>query len=411
MPIHRDRREPGADGAGAAGPGQARPGRSVMPVLVGGHAVNDLYQGAVSALIPFLVAGRGYSLTAVAGLVLAVSASSSVTQPLFGMLIDRHGRPWMVPAGTLLAAAATGAVGLVDGYAATWAVVAAAGLGIASYHPEAARLARVTAGSSHQQMSWFALGGNLGFAAGPLVATPVLLAGGLPATVWLAAPAAVAAALTWWTLRRAGLTRPAPRPPTRPTSHLIGEGGDDWAAFTRLSVVVIARSVSVIGMSTFLGVLVTAKLDTSIATANTVLAVFFVAGCAGTLLGGRLAQRFGRITALRGAYLAAIPGIAATAWMPGTAPTVAAAAVTGVALYIPFSLHTTLGQDYLPDRVGTASGVTLGLAISTGGLLAPALGTLADRAGVAVAVTVLAATPALALLAAARLYEPTPPGS
>ncbi|MGL4177373.1 MAG: hypothetical protein ACRCSN_14990 [Dermatophilaceae bacterium] len=55
--------------------------------------------------------------------------------------------------------------------------------------------------------------------------------------------------------------------------------------------------------------------------------------------------------------------------------------------------------------------MTLGLAVSAGGLLAPGLGALADHTSVAVAVTVLAATPALALLATARLHEPTSPRS
>ncbi len=45
---------------------------------------------------------------------------------------------------------------------------------------------------------------------------------------------------------------------------------------------------------------------------------------------------------------------------------------------MPFSLHVTLGQDCLPRPMGTASGVTLGLTVSVGGLTAAALGALAD---------------------------------
>jgi len=39
------------------------------------------------------------------------------------------------------------------------------------------------------------------------------------------------------------------------------------------------------------------------------------------------------------------------------------------------------GQHYLPTHVGLASGVTLGLAISVGGLAAPVLVKLADFSG------------------------------
>lgn len=380
-----------------------------MPVLVAGHAVNDLHQGAVPALIPFLVAERGYSLAAAAGIALAAGLLSSITQPLFGVLIDRRGRPWMVPVGTLLAAAGIGVAGVWDSYPATWAAVAVAGLGAALYHPEAARLARRTAGADHRRMSWFALGGNLGFAAGPLVVTPVLVAGGLPATAWLTLPVVLAVALTWAAMRRAGLTRAVPAAGSAPAREPAGPAGrDDWGAFTRLSAVVVARSVATVGVGTFLGVLIADKLDVPAATAGGFLTAFFVAGCVGTLAGGRLARRWGRIRTLRAAYLVAAPAIAATAWAPGAPATAAAVAVTGVALYVPFSLHTTLGQDYLPGRVGTASGITLGLAVSAGGLLAPALGALADRTGVAVAVTALAVAPLLALLTAHRLREPRP---
>ena len=41
-------------------------------------------------------------------------------------------------------------------------------------------------------------------------------------------------------------------------------------------------------------------------------------------------------------------------------------ALASIVLYVPFSLHVTLGQDYLPRHMGTASGVTLGLAVSVG---------------------------------------------
>ena len=41
-----------------------------------------------------------------------------------------------------------------------------------------------------------------------------------------------------------------------------------------------------------------------------------------------------------------------------------------------------LGQQFLPGRVGFASGITIGLAVSVGGFAAPVLGRLADLAGV-----------------------------
>jgi FSR family fosmidomycin resistance protein-like MFS transporter len=84
----------------------------------------------------------------------------------------------------------------------------------------------------------------------------------------------------------------------------------------------------------------------------------------------------------------------------------AAAVIFGLALYLPFAVQVTLGQDYLPHRIGTASGVTLGLAISIGGLAAPVFGFLADSHGLRLALAALVLLPVISLALAFRLREP-----
>ncbi|MGW2154165.1 hypothetical protein [Nonomuraea sp. NPDC001699] len=66
----------------------------------------------------------------------------------------------------------------------------------------------------------------------------------------------------------------------------------------------------------------------------------------------------------------------------------------------------TLGQDFLPGRVGTASGVTLGLAVSVGGLTSPLVGVVAEATTLRTALACLVAFPALAWLLARTLREP-----
>jgi FSR family fosmidomycin resistance protein-like MFS transporter len=83
-------------------------------------------------------------------------------------------------------------------------------------------------------------------------------------------------------------------------------------------------------------------------------------------------------------------------------------ALTGFALFQSFSLTVTLGQDYLPSRIGTSSGVTLGLAISVGGMLAPVLGALADATSLRWSLVVLLAFLPATLAVAVRLREPRP---
>ncbi len=81
-------------------------------------------------------------------------------------------------------------------------------------------------------------------------------------------------------------------------------------------------------------------------------------------------------------------------------------ALTSAGLYVPFSLQVTLGQDYLPSRVGTASGITLGLTVSIGGLASPAIGALADATSLRTALAPLVLMPLLGWLLFRRLPEP-----
>ena len=73
-----------------------------MSALSAGHLFTDVNQGAVAALVPFLVAERGLSLAAAGSLVLAATLSSSVVQPLFGYFSDNRPLPVLMPLGVVL---------------------------------------------------------------------------------------------------------------------------------------------------------------------------------------------------------------------------------------------------------------------------------------------------------------------
>ncbi|RDI20253.1 FSR family fosmidomycin resistance protein-like MFS transporter [Lentzea flaviverrucosa] len=367
-----------------------------MSVLVAGHAVNDLYQGAVPAVVPFLVLERDYSYVAAAGITVAATLLSSVVQPLFGVLTDRRPMPWLVPLGMILAGAGIGLSGLSDSYLVTWLAIALSGLGVAAYHPEAARLARRVAQDSHVGMSWFAVGGNVGFALGPVLVTPVLAFGGLAWSPLLAVPALVGGLLTTVALRGVHGADAA---------NQASAGRDDWGQFSRLTVVIVARSMVTFGLGTFLAIWVTGRVGGGPAAGAAALVVLFGVGAASTLLGGVLAGRFGRVRVLQVSYAAAVPAVAGVALVPGPAVYLMVA-LTAVALYVPFSLHVTLGQDYLPNRLGTAGGVTLGLAVSIGGLGSPVVGAIAGVWNLQWGLLSLVVLPIVAWVAARGLRSP-----
>jgi FSR family fosmidomycin resistance protein-like MFS transporter len=376
-----------------------RPGVALMSVA---HGVDDLYQGIVAALLPFLVVERHYTYAAVSGLTLAATVLSSVAQPAFGWLTDQRPRRWMIPAGMTVAGLGVGASGVFSSYLLTWLMIAASGLGIAAFHPEAARAARQAAGNSTRAMSVFALGGNVGYALGPLLATPVLLITGVRGTPLLILPVLAMAALLVARLGRVLDGRPGQR-----RTATLPIGIDDWSAFARLTAVVVVRSVLFFGLTTFLALHFIRDLGASTAEAGAALTTFLVAGAGGTLLGGWLADRAGRLICIRVGFALAVPSVAGLALATSRPLAIGLVAVTGVSVYLPFSVFVVLGQDYLPNRIGTASGVTVGLAVSVGGLAAPALGVLADATSLRTVFALLVLLPIIALALSTLLHDPT----
>ncbi|MFF1374846.1 MFS transporter [Streptomyces sp. NPDC058308] len=372
-----------------------------MALLSLGHACVDVYQGAVAALVPFFVSERSYTYAAASGIVLAASLLSSVVQPLFGALTDKWAMPWLLPVSTLVGGAGVALAGVGGSYVLTLLFVAVSGIGVAAYHPEAARLARQAGRGSHTAMSWFSLGGNVGFAAAPLLVSVVVATGGLRASPLLVVPALAGAVLCVAALRSVRAREAAA--PREASPVAVAE--DDWPSFVRLSGAIVCRSIVFTGLSTFIALYGRERTGGGEVSGTVALFVLYLGAAVGTVVGGRLATRHGRLPVVRWSYALTVLAVAGVVLVPGPL-LYAFVALASAGLYVPFSLHITLGQDYLPRRMGTASGVTLGLAVSIGGLASPLIGAVADAASLRVALAPLIALPALGWLLLRTLREP-----
>jgi FSR family fosmidomycin resistance protein-like MFS transporter len=378
--------------------------RRAMAVLSLGHLCVDLCQGALPALLPFLIAAHDWSYGQASALVLAATVSSSIVQPLFGHLSDGRSLPWLLPGGVALAAGGIALAGVAGSYGLTFAVVVASGLGVAAYHPEASRFANYVAGERRATaMSFFSVGGNAGVALGPVVVTPLALAFGLGGTPLVAVLPAAAAALIARELGRLKGFRPAAAPGAG-SEHPDAAAPDQWRPFGLLSAAIAARSGVYFGLMTLVPLYFVHELRASEATANTALTVMLASGAVGTLIGGRLADRFGRRVVLR-TSMAALTPLMAVLLLGGVGVAMATLALIGAATIATFSVTVVMGQEYLPSRLGVASGVTLGLSIGVGGLVAAVLGQLADAYGLRAALEVVALLPLPALALALALPE------
>ena len=367
--------------------------RRVIATLSAGHFLTDLCQGTVPALLPFLVAERHFSYTAAAGLVFAISAASSVVQPLFGQVADRLALSWLLPASVLLAGAGLALGAQASTFALVLAAFALSGLGVAAFHPEAARRAHLASGERRATgMSLFTVGGVVGFALAPTLTTALAVGWGTKGVLALLVPTLLVAVLLG-RLAVGVAASPVGNQPGRATKA----ERDDWRAFATLSGATICRSIVFFGLNTFLALYFMSRWGQTAAEGNRALAVFLGTSVAGTLLGGWLADRFGRRAVLRAGFVGAVAFL--TLFLRASDRTWALALLVPLALciFLPSSVQVVLGQEYLPNRVGVASGVTLGLAVSVGGMATPVLGRLADRQGVGMVFVALLGVQLLAL--------------
>jgi len=288
-------------------------------------------------------------------------------------------------------------------YALFFIALVVSGLGVAAFHPEAARqVHRVARPGRATEMSVFAVGGNLGFATAPLVTTALMLTVGRAGTLLVLLPTGlltVLLALYFWMPKSAV---PSPGSKQGPRSAASGH----WPGFLILSAVIAFRSVLFVGFNTFLALYWMSRWSVSASTGATLLAVFLGIGICGTLLGGWLADRWGRRALIRIGFGIAAILLPLLLTMTESRSATLVLVLLAVAFYIPSSVLVVLGQAYLPHRVGVASGVTLGLGVSTGGMVAPLLGLVADHHGVEAVLLVLEAVMVVALLLGLALPRP-----
>src|SRR5437588_4693596 len=323
-----------------------------MTLLSSGHLATDFANGVLPALLPFLHDRFHLSYTLSAILILASTVSSSVIQPLFGLWSDRRGALWLLPAGVALAGIGIALAADAPSYWLVCLLVVVSGIGVAAFHPEGSKFAAYASGVKKASgMSSFAIGGNIGYALGPVIATPLVIWLGLRGGLVLALPClAVAAALV--------VVTPYLRtfvPERKPTREEAGE--DQLGAMGTLVGMIAFRSLAWFGLITFVPLWEVAH-GHSKGYGGRELAIMLLAGGVGTLALGPIADRFGNRTVLIGTQALVGPLVLVFVFVGGIAGTVALALVAACVVGT-FGVTMVLSQIYLPRHIGMASGLTI----------------------------------------------------
>jgi FSR family fosmidomycin resistance protein-like MFS transporter len=358
-----------------------------------GHFVNDLYPAFLPPLLPILVDKFQLTFTRASLLATVLSFSASLTQPIFGYLSDKLGGRKMVVFGPMIGGLCLSLIGLADQYSFLIPLLVLGGLGVASYHPEAAALTASLASRKRTlAMSIFMLGGNAGYGLGPFLILFLVTALGMK---WSFIASLPALGLGWLMHKRAPFpSHSMPLPPA------AGAGADHLnlrvMSFGLLLALVVLRVTAALSLTTFLPMIQKLR-GFSLMAAGSSFTVFMICGAVGGLTGGLLADRMGRKTIILSSFILIIPAFLGFLFWKGPASFLILA-LLGFLFFLSEPACIVLAQEMAPRKAGTVSGLIMGLAWGLAGFGVLGTGALADSLGIEGALRFLLLLPAGALI-------------
>jgi FSR family fosmidomycin resistance protein-like MFS transporter len=379
--------------------------KKALALLSAGHLVTDVNQGALPALLPFFKEALNLSYTMSGTMLLASNITSSIIQPAFGHLSDKRPIGWLLPLAPLTACLGLSLAGIIPNYALVILFLILSGFGIASFHPEGFKTAYFFTGDKKATgMSIFAVGGNLGFALGPIVALSLVTRFGLHGTLGLILPGVfIAVPLA---LNLSMLTTPvksAHKEASKETK--IPLTTNQKVSFLLLIGIATIRAWTQIGLATYIPFYYIDHLKGNPLYAGKLVSTFLLAGALGTLVGAPLADRWGHKRFLSITLILSVPLLILFYYSSG-AMSFIILGIAGMVLISTFALTTVMAQALLPHNLGTASGMMVGFTISAGGIGVTLLGAIADSWGVPMAIKSVFVLPLIAFVLSLLVKNP-----
>jgi FSR family fosmidomycin resistance protein-like MFS transporter len=375
------------------------------------HLLNDMMQSLVPALYPILKDNYALSFGQVGLITLAFQCTASMLQPLVGLYTDRKPQPYSLMVGMGFTLVGLLLMSRADSYPMILIAAALIGMGSSVFHPEASRVARMASGGRYGlAQSLFQVGGNMGSAAGPLLAAFIVVPHGQHSIVWFSAAALVAMLVLFqvggWYARRRAAQKPAMRKAASAAAAPALSRGRVAFAVAILVALLFSKNVYSASLGSYFTLYLMAKFGIDVATAQLYLFAFLVGIVGGTIAGGAVGDKVGRIPVMWFSILGALPFALMLPYANLFWTGVLAVAVAMI-MASAFSAILVYAQELMPGRVGLVAGMFFGFSFGLGGLGAAALGELADLTSIE---TVYKVTPFLLLLGILTAFLPRQPG-
>ena len=371
----------------------------VLGAISVSHFLNDSIQSLMLAVYPLFKSHFDLSFGQIGLITLAYQVTASIVQPLVGRFTDGHPMPYSLPFGMLFTFGGLLLLSVAPNYEVLLLAAALVGLGSSVFHPESSRVARMASGGRHGlAQSIFQVGGNVGTAAGPLLAAFVVMPNGQHSLSWFSLAALLAIVILsfvgrWYQHQH----RHPGRLAAKTVAPLLP------AKLVRRSMIILvalmfSKFLYLTSISSYLIFYLMQRFHIGTREAQMHLFVFLAAVAAGTLAGGPIGDRIGRKKVIWVSLLGIAPFTMALPYV-GLTLSAMLTMVIGFLLASAFPAIVVYAQELVPGKIGAVSGLFFGLAFGLGGVGAALLGELADVWGIQVVYQICAFLPLLGILA------------
>ncbi|HXG93366.1 MAG TPA: MFS transporter [Blastocatellia bacterium] len=352
--------------------------RLTLGSLCAAHFVNDSYSSIIYPLLPLIKDKLHLTSGQVFWLAPLYAISSSLMQPVYGFISDRYARRFFAVFGPAITAVFVSMTGLAPSYGLLIVILIGGGIGIGSFHPQAAAMAAAASRERRRiGMAMFSAVGTLGFAIGPLVITRIVDRDHLDKSIYVIATGLLMSALLYF------ICPPLERSISTGVEKITGQLRRGlllaWKPMLLLYLITVIRSGLQMTTNTYLPFILKEQGSELAATGN-VLTVFLLLGGLGGLAGGYVAERVsGRAVTLYSGLLAGPLMIAA--FMTNGLLSMLFLGLGGFMLLSTIPVNVAMAQELVPGQTSTVSALMMGAAWGVGALAPPLLDNLAPAFG------------------------------
>ena len=351
-----------------------------LTALCAGHFVNDSYSSIIYPLLPLIKVKLDLTTTQVFWLAPLYAISSSLMQPVYGYVSDRYARRFFAVFGPTITAVFVSMIGLAPSYGILIVLLVASGIGVGSFHPQAAAMAAQASRERRRiGMAMFSALGTLGFAFGPLGITRVVSRFGLEHSYYIVGTGLVMSAVLYRICPP--LDAPVQLAPgvEKIKWQVLNALRAAWKPLLLLYLITVIRSGLQMTTNTYLPFILE-DLHYDLAGTGNVLTVFLLLGGLGGIAGGFVAER------VSGRAVTLFSGLAAGPLMIGAFTTSGPLSIVllglgGFVLLSTMPVMVAMAQELVPGQTSTVSALMMGAAWGVGALAPPALNGLVPAYG------------------------------